>query len=217
MEERSSLIMIYEDKIQDFIEVLASDAPVPGGGGASALAGSIGMALGSMVSNLTVGKKKYADVQDDIQRILKDGEVLQKRLLSLMDEDAQAFEPLSRAYGLPRETKEQQEKRDKIMEEALLVASMAPMKIMETCMEVIELLEELEGKGTRIAISDVGVGIQLTKAALNGASMNVFINTKLMKNKEKAKELNEKADALIQEGNKRADAVYEKVMNAIKG
>lgn len=209
--------MMYEDKIQDFIEVLSSDAPVPGGGGASALAGSMGMALGSMVANLTVGKKKYADVQDDIQIILEKAKGLQDKLLRLMDEDAQAFEPLSKAYGLPRQTPEEQAKRDEIMEEALVVASIAPMKIMETCMEVIGLLEELEVKGTRIAISDVGVGIQLTRAALTGASMNVYINTKLMKNESKAKELNEKADTLILEGTKRADVVYEKVVNATKG
>lgn len=209
--------MMYEEKIQDFIEVLSSDAPVPGGGGASALAGSMGMALGSMVANLTVGKKKYADVQDDIQRILEKAKSLQDKLLKLMDEDAQAFEPLSKAYGLPRQTPEEQARRDEIMEEALVVASLAPMKIMETCMEVIELLEELEVKGTRIAISDVGVGIQLTRAALTGASMNVYINTKLMKKEVTAKELNEKADALILEGTKRSDVVYDKVVNAIKG
>ncbi|RDU24394.1 cyclodeaminase/cyclohydrolase family protein [Anaerosacchariphilus polymeriproducens] len=209
--------MMYEDKIQDFIEVLSSDAPVPGGGGASALAGSMGMALGSMVANLTKGKKKYASVQDDIIRILNKAKELQERLLNFMEEDARAFEPLSKAYGLPKETKEEQEKRDIIMEEALLVASLTPIKIMETCLEVMELLEELEAKGTRIAISDVGVGIQLTRASLIGASMNVYINTKLMKDKKKAEELNKKSDTLIQEGTRKADIIYEKVLNGIRG
>lgn len=208
--------MMYEDKIQDFIEVLSSDAPVPGGGGASALAGSMGMALGSMVANLTIGKKKYANVQEDIKRILYKAKELQERLLQLIEEDAKAFEPLSKAYGLPRETKEEQEKRDMIMEEALLIASLTPIKIMETCIEGMELLEELEEKGTRIAVSDVGVGIQLARASLIGASMNVYINTKLMKNKKKAEELNTKSDTLIREGTRKADTIYEKVLNDIK-
>ena len=91
----------------EFVEVLASKAPVPGGGGASALVGAIGTALGNMVGSLTVGKKKYADVEEEMWELKKKADELQKELLHLIERDAEVFEPLSKAYGMPRETEEE--------------------------------------------------------------------------------------------------------------
>ena len=201
--------------INQFISELSSDAPVPGGGGASALAASMGLALGSMVANLTSGKKKYADVQEEIEALIKQTEELSKELLSYMEKDARAFEPLSRAYGLPRSTEEEQKKRDEIMEECLLVASRVPLELMEKIAEGLKLLERLGEIGTRIAISDVGVGAQMAKAALSGASLNVFINTRLMKERQKAEELNQRAMELIRQGNEMADKIFEQVLSAV--
>lgn len=203
-------------KIEEFTDVLASNAPIPGGGGASALTGAIGTALGSMVGNLTVGKKRYKDVEEEIRSQMKQAEMLQQELLLLIDKDAEAFEPLSKAYGLPKETKEQLEYRNKVMEEALLKASLVPLKIMETVLDAIAVLEVMAEKGSRIAISDAGVGAQFCRSALLGASMNVFINTKLMKDREKAEQLNKRCDELIEDGVKRADAVFELVMKTIR-
>ena len=203
-------------RIEEFTEVLASKSAIPGGGGASALTAALGIALGSMVGNLTVGKKKYKDVEEEIRRQMQQAEVLQRELLLFIDKDAEAFEPLSKAYGLPKETEEQLEYRNKVMEEALLKASLVPLQIMETVMKAIAVLEVMAEKGSRIAVSDAGVGVQFCRSALLGASMNVFINTKLMKDREKAAQLNQRCEELMEDGVKRADAIFELVMKSIR-
>jgi len=207
---------MIEKTCTDFIEVLASKEPVPGGGGASALVGAIGMALGSMVGNLTLGKKKYADVQEDILVILQKAGALQNDLLSLVEKDAEVFAPLSKAYGLPAETEQQKADKARVMEEALKVACSAPMEIMETAMTCIDLHEELAQKGTRIAISDVGVGVICLKSALLGASLNVYINTNLMKDRQYADGINARAEKLIREGTQKADRIFADVFAQIK-
>lgn len=208
--------MMRQESIETFIADLASKAPVPGGGGASALGGAVGSALGSMVGNLTVGKKKYAGCEPDILAILEKLSENQKELLSLMDEDAAAFEPLSKAYSLPKNTAEEIAYKDRIMEDALLSASLVPLKIMRKAVEALAFQEELSYKGSRIAVSDVAVGVQFLRAALLGASMNVFINTKSMKNRETADKLNNEADELIQKGCAVADTVYEKILHTLR-
>lgn len=208
--------MVTNKSCREFVDVLASKEPVPGGGGASALVGAIGMALGSMVGNLTLGKKKYADVQEDIKAILNKAKILQDELIALVEKDAKVFEPLSKAYGLPRSTEEEKKKRDKVMEEALRIACSAPLKIMEKALEAMELHEELAHKGSRIAISDVGVGVIFLKSALMGASLNVFINTGMMKDRDYADEIDKKADAMLEEGMKKADRIYARVESEIR-
>lgn len=203
-------------KTTDFLDALSSSAPVPGGGGASAAAGAMGAALGMMVANLTAGKKKYADVEEEIIAIRRQLYDLQQRLVLLTDEDAKAFEPLSKAYGLPRSTPEEQKKKAEVMEAALYEASRPPLEMMETVLEVMRLLEILGEKGSRIAVSDVGVGISFCQAALEGASMNVFINTKSMKNRERAEEMNCRADAMIAEGTVIKERVSRKVEGQIR-
>lgn len=208
--------MIAEQKMNEFLEVLSSSAPVPGGGGASAYAAAIGMSLGSMVANLTTGKKKYAQYQQQIEEVLEAAEKLTRELAEFMDKDAEAFEPLSKAYGLPKDTPEQLAEREEIMEKALAAASETPLALMEKILEAMKLLDRLSVIGSRLAISDVGVGIQMAKAALNGASLNVFINTKLMKNTVAANSMNMRADELLAAGNKLADSVYDAVMAQIR-
>ena len=163
---------------EDFIEVLASKAAVPGGGGASALAGAIGIALGNMVGSLTVGKKTYADVEEEIIECKKQADEIAKEFLELMDKDAEAFEPLSKAYGLPKSTPEELAKKEEIMEEALNTACSVPIEIMKTCARGIDLVEVFAAKGSRIALSDAGVGATLLKSAMQGASLNVYIRQK---------------------------------------
>lgn len=208
--------MITGKTCREFVDVLASKEPVPGGGGASALVGAIGMALGSMVGNLTLGKKKYADVQEDIKVILEKAKNLQDELLALVEKDAEVFEPLSRAYGLPRNTEEEKRKRDEVMEEALRIACSAPLMIMEKVLEAMELHEELAHKGSRLAISDAGVGVIFCKSALMGASLNVFINTGLMKDRDYAEKINKRAENMLEEGRKKADEIYAKVEGEIR-
>ncbi len=204
--------MTEEKKISEYLEVLSSKAPVPGGGGASALAGALGNALGQMVVNLTVGKKKYAEVEEEMQKYLTDLKTMQQEFLHLSDRDAEVFAPLAECYRLPSATPEEKEHKDAVMEEKLLDASMVPVEIMEKSLELLELLDVLADKGSRMAVSDVGVAVQFTRTALLGAVMNVYINTKSMKNREKAEEINQKAKRMIKVGTSQADEIYEKVL-----
>lgn len=193
---------------EEFVDVLASKAPVPGGGGASALVGAIGMALGNMVGSLTVGKKKYADVEADIVALKEKATALQADFLRLVEADAEAFEPLAKAYGMPRETEEEKAEKARVMAIVLKDACAVPMEIMEKCCEAIDVIEEFAAKGSALAISDAGVGVVFCKAALLGASLNVFINTKSMADKEYAASLNEKADKMIADYSKKADEIF---------
>ena len=195
----------------EFVEVLASKAPVPVGGGASALVGAIGTALGNMVGSLTVGKKKYADVEEEMYELKGKADALQKELLHLIERDAEVFEPLSKAYGMPRNTEEEKAEKARVMEIVLKDACSVPMDIMERCCEAIDLIEVFAEKGSTLAISDAGVGATFCKAALEGASLNVFINTKSMKNREYADELNKKADEMLSVYTKKAEEIYQSV------
>ena len=200
----------------EFVEVLASKSPVPGGGGASALVGAIGTALGNMVGSLTVGKKKYADVEEEMYALKAKCDTLQKELLALVEKDAEVFEPLSKAYGMPRNTEEEKAEKARVMEIVLKDACSVPMEIMEKCCEAIELIQEFAAKGSTLAISDAGVGAAFCKAALEGASLNVYINTKSMKNREYAEELNAKADAMLAKYPKMAEEIFESVLGRLK-
>ncbi len=208
--------MLNEMKTTEFLKVLSSSEPVPGGGGASATVGAFSCALGMMVANLTIGKKRYADVEDEVKKICGQLDTLMNNLISLTNEDARVFRPLAEAYGLPKNTEEEKLHREKVMEEALYEASVVPLKIMETVFEAIKLLEFLGEKGSRIAISDIGVAVLFGEAALEGASLNIFINTKLMKNTERADSLNNKAEFLISEGRKLKEVIYSNVLMNIK-
>ena len=227
-------MMRFEDKkINEFTEVLASKEAVPGGGGASALVGSIGMALGNMVGSLTTGKKKYADVEEDIQALMTEGENLRIELLSMMDKDAEAFAPLAKAYGIPKDDPS----RDEVMEKALDVAKLVQIDelmdrkpselsggqqqrvaidIMRTVCKALDVIKEFAAKGSALAISDAGVGAVCCKAALQGASLNVFINTKSKKDRTKAEALEAEANAMLDKYCRLADEIYAVVVERIK-
>ncbi|MCQ2531618.1 MAG: cyclodeaminase/cyclohydrolase family protein [Saccharofermentans sp.] len=202
-----------EYSIDQFTNELSSAAPVPGGGGASALMGAVASSLCSMVANLTTGKKKYAEYQADIERILDRTAVLTDEISALIEKDAEAFEPLSKAYSIPKE----EPGRDEVLENALRVASDAPFEIVAKCEEVAAIVEELSVKGSRLAISDVGVAASALRAAVTGASMNVYINTKLMKDREYAAAMNAKTDAAVATVVAICDKAYELVLGGLKG
>lgn len=196
--------MLADRTIKEFVDELASNAPVPGGGGAAALVGAVGIALGDMVGELTTGKKKYADVEEDIQRLMAEAKSVKDEFVRLIDADAEAFAPLAAAYGIPKD----QPGRDEIMEEALRNGAAVPMDIMRTCGRAIDLIRDFAEKGSRLAISDAGCAAACCKAALDSASLNVFINTRSMKDREYAEALNEEADALLAKYNALADEVF---------
>lgn len=209
--------MIEKEQVGVWTDRLASKASVPGGGGASALGGALAAALGQMVANLTVGKKRYADVEEEMQQCLFALNVLQMELLALADKDAEVFAPLAEAYGMPSGTEEEKAEKERVMEERLLAASQVPMMMMEKAAGVLDFVELLEKKGSKMAVSDVGVAAQFARAAITGAVMNVYINTKSMKNREKADELNAKAQKLLEEGAKKADEIYGSVLKKLVG
>lgn len=203
-------------EVRTYLERLASKEPVPGGGGTSALGGALGAALGQMVANLTVGKKKYAAWEEEMKGLLRKMGDLQERFLILSGKDEEVFAPLAEAYRLPADTEEEKSEKARVMEERLLEASQVPMEIMEVSMEMLEILKVLEEKGSVVAVSDVGVGVQFIRTALTGAAMNVFINTKSMKNREKAEELNRRAEQMMEQGTRTADRLYEKVFSRLR-
>ncbi len=188
----------------EFVEVLASSAPVPGGGGASALVGAVGTALGNMVGSLTVGKKKYAAVEEEIVALKAKCDALQKELLEQIAADAKGFEPLAKAYGIPKDDPN----RDQILEEATITACRVPVRIMELCCEALEAIRVFAEKGSRLAVSDAGCGAVCVKAALQAASLNVFINTKTLKNREYAEELNKKCLDMLDKYGAMADEIF---------
>lgn len=207
---------MLEKSCNDFIKELSSKSPVPGGGGASAYAGALGMALGSMVGNLTLGKKKYADVEEDIKALLVKSEDIIENLKKLVAKDAEVFYPLSQAYGLPKNTEEEKEAKDAALQKALVAATMVPLEIARYCLNAIELHEEYARIGTRIAISDVGVGVIFCKAALQGAKLNVLINTKIMKDMELKSNIEKELNEIVEKGTVKADKVYNEVEQLLK-
>ena len=193
--------------IDDFTTLLASPAPVPGGGGASALVGAIGIALGDMVGELTVGKKKYADVEEEIKSCMETAQDLRARLIGCIQKDADAFEPLSKAYALPKDAPG----RDAEMEQCLRTAAGAPLEIFDLCCEAIDVLEVFGKKGSRLMISDAATGAAIAKGALLGAAVNVKVNTKLMKDRDYAAKLEAHLEQGLRIYAKRADAVFDEI------
>ena len=192
---------------REFVTVLASNEPAPGGGGAAALVGALGTALGNMVGSLTVGKKKYADVEEEIIALKAKCDTLQTELLNQVEADEINFLPLAKAYGIPKDDPN----RDKIMEEATIIACSTPVKIMELCCEALDAIAIFAAKGSRLAVSDAGCGAVIVKSALQAASLNVFINTKTLKNRAVAEELNAKCLGMLDKYGKLADEIFETV------
>ncbi len=208
---------MLESSAKQFIAALSSKEPVPGGGGASAYVGALGMALGLMVGNLTVGKKKYQDVEADIIVNMEKGQAIIDRLEELVKEDAAAFYPLSQAYGLPKNTEEEAKIKEETLQQALVKATLVPLEIARICTQAIDLHEELAGKGSRIVISDVGVGVIFAKAALQGAKLNVLINTQIMKDMDLKTKTEIEIEELVRVYTEKADKIFNQVESAITG
>jgi len=208
-------VSLIELSCQRFIDELGSKSPVPGGGGASALVGALAAALGSMVCNLTIGKKAYRGVEEEIKEVLERTSALQNELLKLVDRDAEDFKPLAAAYGLKAETPEEKEHKARIMEEALKTASGVPLRIVELAHESLKYLEVCAEKGSKLAVSDAGVGAAFAKAALFGGKLNVMINANMMKDRSYADDLMTRVNRLVEDGCGQADRIYDKVLKRL--
>lgn len=193
--------------MKEFLDKLASAEPTPGGGGASALVGSIGCCLCSMVANLTTGKKKYAKYQERIDENIDKLSDLNKRLLDDIDKDAEAFKPLAKAYSMDKDTPDY----ESIMEKAVYDAAAAPLEIAHDIYELVPIIEELSVIGSRLAISDVAVAAAAVRAAIGGIVMNVYINTRSMKNRDIAEKMDAQARDMVKDAYVRLDAVYDNI------
>lgn len=190
-----------------FVEMLASSTPSPGGGGAAALVGAIGTALGHMASNLTVGKKKYADVQQQILELNQKFMLLEKQLLDQVEADEKGFLPLAAAYKLPKDAPGY----DRFMDEATLEACQIPLKIMELCCEALDNIALVAEKGSRLAVSDAGSGAVCCKAAMQAASLTIFINTKSLRNRSAARAIDQKVWQMLDDYGTLADRIFRQV------
>ncbi len=193
--------------LSEFTEKLASPAPVPGGGGASALAGAVGAALGDMVGELTVNKPAFASAAEELRRGMERAQDLRLRLLNCVEKDAAAFEPLSRAYGLPKDDPD----RDAVMERCLKDAAAVPLEIFDLCCEAIELMGIFAEKGSPLVISDAATGAALCAGALRGAAVNVKVNTKLMQDRPYAEAVNAHVDEKLAPYAALAEEIIQKI------
>lgn len=208
---------LIQQRCEVFLADLASNSPAPGGGGAAALVGAVGVALGNMVGSLTIGKKRYADVEPQIQSLNARAEALRRHLEQLVQADADAFTPLAAAYRLPKDTPEQAAHKAEVLAQALDGACAVPLDIMSACCEGITLAQDYAEKGSVLAVSDAGCAALFCKAALQAAALNVSINTQLMADKAHAAALNAKADAMLAEFVPIADTVYDKLSHQLRG
>ena len=201
-----------EKSVKEFTELIASKAPAPGGGGASAAVASVAIALGDMVGELTVGKKKYADVEEDVKALMTRAQVLRVRLLELIQEDADNFEPLAKAYAIPKDVPG----RDEELEKCLKVACSAPLEIFDLSCEAISVLDEFSRKGSKLVLSDAATGAAFAKAAMLGALVNVKVNTKLMKDREYAEGINNAVDEATRRYMAIADDTFYRVLSGLE-
>lgn len=176
--------MLSDMKLRDFLEKLSSKEPAPGGGSASALAGATAASLGCMVANLTIGKKKYQDVEEEIKKIKEKLEEYRNKFLIEMEEDAKAFNKVIDALKLPKDTEEQKEVRKEKIQEATKEATLVPLQISKDALDVMELAESIAEKGYKMALSDAVIAVILAKDAVLGGIYNVKINLPNIKDQE---------------------------------
>ena len=207
--------MLTEKPVTIFLDELASSAPAPGGGSAAALSGALGAALVSMVCNLTLGKKKYADVQEDIEALLEKSEALRKELTDLLEEDVKAYTAYSQAAKMPRQTEEQKAERSKAMQSALKGATDVPLCIAEAAVKVMYLCRPAAEKGNVWAVSDAGVAVLLAEAALRSAALNVLINLGSLKDAEFVAEKRAKLESLLEGKGVMRDEIYDLVVEKL--
>lgn len=198
---------LAENSIVSFTDALASKAPVPGGGGAAALAGALGVALCNMAGNISANEKRAG-----LYALNEKSEALREKLLQLIDEDAENFEPLSKAYSKPKSDPDYAE----TMRRVTLDACKSPMDIMRCCCEAVELLEKTKALCSKMLLSDIACGASICKSALESASFNVFVNTKTL-NDADAKPINDEADAMLREYIPRAQRISDEVLNILRG
>ncbi|MDR1495752.1 MAG: cyclodeaminase/cyclohydrolase family protein [Clostridiales Family XIII bacterium] len=211
MERNKVYMTLIQKEVSEFVFELSSRNPIPGGGGASALAGALGASLGGMVANLTIGKPNYADEEDEMKRLKVATYRVQKELLDLIQKDADAFGPLAGSYRMPAETEEERASKARVMEASFKEACLVPLSMMKLCAEAITLLERLAEIGNRLALSDAACGAVLSAAAMRSAWLNVVVNTVSITDDSFASRVNDEGEALMREYLPRAEQIFENI------
>jgi methenyltetrahydrofolate cyclohydrolase len=168
--------MLMKKTVSAFLDELSSSSPAPGGGSVAALSGALGAALTTMVCNLTLGKKKYADVEEEITGVKTEAEKLRTMFMDLVDRDTLAFNKVMEAFGLPRDGEAQQALRLAAIQAATKEATLVPLEVMKHCIDAMALAQQVASSGNSNSVSDAGVSAQMLNAACEGAALNVKIN-----------------------------------------
>lgn len=200
--------------VADYLDLLKSNAPAPGGGSVSALSAAQGIGLVLMVTDLTIGKEKYAEYEDDCKKAKAEAEKVLKQLTAGIDEDTEAFNKVSAAYKLPKDTEEQKSARTDAIREANMGATEVPFRTMQICLEGIRIAGSIVGRSNPNASSDLGVAALNLLAGLKGAWLNVKINLPGIKD-EKAKARFETGAAIVEEAEALAEAIYKEVLASL--
>ena len=200
--------------LSGFLGELASDSPTPGGGSVAALCGALGAALNSMVANLTIGKKKYADVEDDMKEALAGAETLRVELTQMIDEDAAAFDKVMAALKMSKETEAEKALRKTALQQALVDAATIPLAVMEMCVGVIRLARPVAEHGNVNAVSDAGVAALVARAGVHAAGLNVRINLGGIR-AEEHQEFVKRASAALTDLGRDADLACDEVMGIV--
>jgi formiminotetrahydrofolate cyclodeaminase len=208
-------VKLTDKAITNFLDELASNAPAPGGGSVAALSGALGAALVSMVCNLTLGKKGYEDVQDDINELLSESEALRQELTDLLEEDVKAYTGYSKAAKMPRATDEEKAERKKAMQAALKGATDVPLSIAEAAVKVMDLCMPAAEKGNKWAVSDAGVAVLMAEAALRSAALNVLINLGSLKDEAFVADRRGKLESLLEGKGVMRDEIYDHVVSKL--
>ena len=201
--------------LQNYLDELSSNSPTPGGGNVAALCGALSSSLATMVCNLTIGKKKYAEVESEMISLKEKLEIYQKKFIELGKKDNLAFDKVMDAFKLPKDTDEQKEIRNKEIENATIGAAEIPSEVMQTAKELLPLLKIIIEKGNRNSLSDVGVAAALVETASKGAYLNVIINCASLNNQIIAQEMKKRADIVLQETCNESESLVQKVISSI--
>ena len=202
--------------VREFAQKLGAKEPVPGGGGVAALAGAFGACLGSMVGQYSVGKKAFLGREKEHHAIIDKCLALSDRLLTLIDEDAANFEPLSRAYGLPANTEEEKAQKERVLQDATKIAASGPIEMVDLIYEAILLQEKLVNLSTKMILSDVGCGAEMLRAALLSAKLNVVVNLASITDAPYVAEVRKNVNRKVADGTAICDRVFDQVLTTLQ-
>lgn len=209
------MVKLVDLSVTEFVEVLGSNAPAPGGGSAAAVTASMGIALTKMVTELTVGKKKFAEFEEEVKEIRENATRLQQELLVAVDKDTEAFNQVSAVFDLPKDTDEEKAVRREAMQAALKVATQSPFDVMVLVKQALEITKQAVGKTNLNAASDLGVAALNLKAGLQGAWLNVLINISGIKDEEFVAQYRKEGESILREGMAIADEVYQEIVAVV--